>query len=206
MAADQNRDHHTAMPTIDRLAPALRRRLPRPLLTAAAVVAGLFGLTACDQGPSTVTPFMHPSGAFDFLVAATKNEGPLYLEIDGAPFVNGSGLADQVTAVMERALQARILHLTADRKAAEDPRFRLVLVFNPPDSGELLAFCERQPVGGPYQTEGRIDLRAGFCRGDDLIAAVDGWVEEVDGAEDQKFEQFMRQVVRDMFSRSRNDD
>jgi len=194
------------MPTTDRLAPTLRCRLPRSLLTTTAVVACLFGLTACDQGPSTVTPFMHPSGAFDFLVAATKNEGPLYLEIDGAPFVNGSGLADQVTTVMERALQARILRLTTDRDAAADPRFRLVLVFNPPDSGELLAFCEHQPVGGPYQTEGRIDLLAGFCRGDDLIAAVDGWVEEVEGAEDQKFEQFMRQVVRDMFSRSRNDD
>lgn len=194
------------MPTTDRLAPTLRRPLPRALLTAAAALAGLLGLAACDQGPSTVTPFMHPTGAFDFLIAATRNEGPLYLEIDGAPFVSGSGLEGKVTAVMERALQARILRLTTDRDAAEDPRFRLVLVFNPANSGELIAFCEQQPAGGPYQTEGRIDLRAGFCRGDDLIAAVDGWVEKVDGLEDQKFEQFMRQVARDMFSRNRNDD
>ena len=169
-------------------------------------LGGLLSLASCDEGPSTVTPFMHPTGTFDFLVAATRNEGPLYLEIDGMPFAEGGELEARVAQVMEKAVQSRVLRLTTDQDMAEDPRFRLVLVFNAENSGELFAFCREQPEGGPAQAEGRIELRAGFCRGDDLLAAVDGWAEEVAGPGDQKFEQLMRQVARDIFSRSGDDD
>ncbi|MPZ11315.1 MAG: hypothetical protein GEU89_14070 [Kiloniellaceae bacterium] len=190
-----------AMPLPHR--PASARGLPATL---PAVFAGLLALAACDQGPSTVTPYMHPSGSFDFLIAATRNEGPLYMEIDGDPFGEGEALESQVTAVMEKALQSRVLQLTTEQDAAEDPAFRLVLVFNSPNIGEVLAFCSRQPEGGPPTSAERIELRAGFCRGDDLLAAVDGWVEDAAGTADPRFEQLMRQVVRDLFTRRRSDD
>ena len=177
----------------------VRRALP-------AALAGLLAVAACDQGPATVTPYMHPSGSFDFLIAATRNEGPLYLEIDGDPFANGEDIESRVVSALEPALQSRVLRLTTDLDAAEDPAFRLVLVFNPPDSGELLAFCAQQPEGGPPAAADRIELRAGFCRGDDLLAAVDGWVEEATGPADRKFEQLMHQVARDLFARRRQDD
>ncbi len=171
-----------------------------------AALAGLLALAACDQGPATVTPYMHASGSFEFLIAATRNEGPLYMEIDGDPFAEGEALEARITAVMEQALQTRVLRLTTDQEAADDPSFRLVLVFNAPDSGELLAFCSQQPAGGPPAAADRIELRAGFCRGDDLLAAVDGWVEEATGPMDGKFEQLMHQVVRDLFARRRGND
>jgi hypothetical protein len=185
--------------------PSARRPHKFPRFTAVAAVAGLLALAACDQGPSTVTPFMHPSGSFNFLVSATRQDGPLYMEIDGEAFAHDDGLEDRVGAVIERAVQTRILRLTTDQGAAEDPHFRLVLVLNPPDKGELLAFCEEQPAGGPANPESRIDLRAGFCRGDSLIAAVDGWVEEVEGPGDPRVEQLLRQVARDLFSRAPKD-
>ncbi|MGD1878466.1 MAG: hypothetical protein ACFB13_13325 [Kiloniellaceae bacterium] len=183
--------------------PAGRYRRPgfRP-----AALAALLGLAACDEGPATVTPYMHANGTLEFLASATRGEGPLYLEINGTPFADGDTLDARVVAVMEQALQSRVLRLTTDREAAEDPEFRLVLVFNPPNSGELLAFCRRQPAGGPPQPEPRIDLRAGCCRGDDLLAAVDGWVEEADGPEDERFDQLMHQVIRDIFTRRRRDE
>ncbi|MEQ9609952.1 MAG: hypothetical protein RLN99_20020, partial [Kiloniellaceae bacterium] len=62
-----------------RLPCRLPRRLLRPLLPLAALAA----LPACDEGPATVTPYMHAAGTLDFLQAATRNEGPLYLEING---------------------------------------------------------------------------------------------------------------------------
>src|SRR3546814_17672435 len=108
----------------------------------------LLGLAACDQGPATVTPYRHPSGAFDFLVAATRNGGPLYLELAGDPFGTGEDLESHVVAAMEPALQSRVLRLTTDQDAAEDPAFRLALVFNPQGGGELFAFCASQPEGG----------------------------------------------------------
>src|SRR3546814_14078219 len=107
----------------------------------------LLGLAACDQGPATVTPYRHPSGAFDFLVAATRNGGPLYLELAGDPFGTGEDLESHVVAAMEPALQSRVLRLTTDQDAAEDPDFRLALVFNPQGGGELFAFCASQPEG-----------------------------------------------------------
>ena len=174
-------------------------RLPR--LAPAAPLAGLLALAACDQGPATVTPYRHPTGAFDFLVAATRGGGPLYLAIDGDPFGTGEDLESLVIAALEPALQSRELRLTTDQDAAEDPAFRLVLVFNPPDSGELMAFCASQPEGGPPASAERLELRAGFCNGDDLLAAVDGWVEEVQGPADARFEQLMHQVARDLFAR-----
>lgn len=178
------------------------RRLLRSLLPLAAMAT----LAACDEGPATVTPYMHAAGTLDFLAAATRNEGPLYMEIDGAPFTaEGDGLEARLIAVMERAVQARVLRLTTDQEAAEDPRFRLVVVFNPPGKGELQAFCAAQPEGGPPQAEARIDLRAGFCRGDDLLAAVDGWVVDASGSDDPRFEQLLYQVARDLFARRRND-
>jgi hypothetical protein len=104
-----------------------------------------------------------------------------------------------------------VLSLTTDQDAAEDPAFRLVLVFNPPDSGELMAFCASQPEGGSPEAEGaaaagRVELRAGFCNGDDLLAAVDGWVEEAQGPGDARFEQLLHQVARDLFARRQADD
>ena len=64
--------------------------------TAATALAGLLGLAACGRGPATVTAFMHPSGAFDFLIAATRNQGPLYLELDGSPFADDGGLETRI--------------------------------------------------------------------------------------------------------------
>lgn len=182
-------------------------RMTPPTMTAFPRLACLLLLTlaACDQGPATVTPYKHPSGTLDFLTAATRNGGPLYLEIDGDPFGSGEDLESLVTGTMEPALQTRMLRLTTDQEAAEDPDFRLVVVFNPQGGDHLMAFCESQPEGAPPVSAERIELRAGFCRGDDLLGAVDGWVEEAEGPDDPRFAQLMQQVVRDLFTRRQPD-
>jgi len=69
-----------------------------------------------------------------------------------------------------------------------------------------MAFCASQPEGGAPASAGRVELRAGFCNGDDLLAAVDGWVEEVQGPADARFEQLLHQVARDLFARRQADD
>src|SRR3546814_4179198 len=78
-------------------------------LALAALPAALLGLAACDRGPATVTLYMHPTGSFDFLIAATRNEGPLYMEIDGDPFATGEDLAGPIGAPMAQAVQTRVL-------------------------------------------------------------------------------------------------
>src|SRR3546814_1207004 len=102
----------------------------------------------------------------------------------------------------------RISDWSSDVCSSDLPDFRLALVFNPPGGGGLVAFCARQPEGGAAADPPpeRIELRAGFCRGDDLLAAVDGWVEAVSGPEDARFEQLLHQVVHDLFARRAQDD
>jgi hypothetical protein len=171
---------------------------------AAALLA--VGLAACDRGPATVTHYRHPSGGFDFLVAATRNRGALLVQVEGRPFGVAPDTETVVLTVLEEAVQSRVLRLTSDPGRAADPRFRLVLVFNPPQKGDILAFCRSTPRGGPPAAEGRVELRAGFCRGDDLLAGLDGWAEDAEGPDDPRFAQLLRQVGREAFSRRGGDD
>src|SRR3546814_1960227 len=94
----------------------------------------LLGLAACDQGPATVTPYRHPSGAFDFLLAATGNGGPLYLALACDPFGTGEDLESNVVAAMETARQRRVLRLSPDQDTDEDPDCLLPLVITPQGS------------------------------------------------------------------------
>src|SRR3546814_12784049 len=81
----------------------------------------LLGLAACDQGPATVTPYRHPSAAFDFLVAATRNGGPLYLALPGDPFGTGEALESHVVAALAPALQDTPPHPATHQAPTEDP-------------------------------------------------------------------------------------
>lgn len=182
------------MPDFHRLRPALLACL------------GLLSLAACDRGPATVTHYRHTAGTFDFLISATRNGGPLLLQVEGQAFEGGGDVVPQMTQVLQQALQSRELRLTTDPGAAEDPRFRLVIVFNPAAPGDALDFCEGPAAGGSPETVGRVDLRAGFCRDGKALAVIDGWAKELEGLEDERFAQLLRQVSRDVFSREGGDD
>src|SRR3546814_10458573 len=95
-------------------------------LALAALPAALLGLAACDRGPATVTLYMHPTGSFDSLIAATRNEGPLYMELDGEPFATGEDLEGPIGAAMEPAVQTRVQRLPTALDAADDPAFRQI--------------------------------------------------------------------------------
>src|SRR3546814_8063965 len=97
----------------------------------------------------------------------------------------------------------RISDWSSDVCSSDLPDFRLALVFNPQGGGELFAFCASQPEGGAAADPPpeRIELRAGFCCGDDLLAAVAGWVEAASGPEDASFEPLLHHVVHELFAR-----
>lgn len=182
--------------------PGVRR--PRLLLCLLGFLA--LGLGACDQGPATNTRFMHPSGALDFLVAATRNQGALHLEVRGAAFPGVPTAELPLVPVIEKAVQSRILKLTRTAATAENPRFRLLLLFNAPSSTEVLALCRGAPGGGPARSDGRVELLAAFCNGEQLVSAVHGWVEEAETPQGKRFEQLIRQTARDLFRDRRRDE
>ena len=182
-------------------------RAPRPVGRALGLIAIplLLLLSACDQGPATNTRFMHPSGARDFLIAATKSQGPLYVERSGAAFDPWPGGDEDLVRIMEKAVQWRVLTLTTEKAAAEDDRFKMLLVFNAPSTTKAFSLCEEEPRGGTARSDGRVEVLAAFCNESNLIAAVHGWVEEAEQPSSQRFEQLLRQVARDLFSKRERD-
>ncbi|NIA72122.1 hypothetical protein HBA54_26380 [Pelagibius litoralis] len=160
----------------------------------------MLAVSACDQGPATNTRFMHPSGAQEFLIAATRNQGPLHLEIHGQAFAASPALEALIAGTMEKAIQTRRLRVATEPSEAEDPRFKLLLLFNAPASTEVLALCKNQPDGGEARSDGRIEVLAAFCNGERLVSAVQGWVEEAEAPDSDRFQQLIRQVARDLFS------
>ena len=168
-------------------------------------IAFLLLLSACDEGPATNTRFMHPSGARDFLIAATKNQGPLYVELSGAAFDPWPGGDADLVRIMEKAIQWRVLTLTTERAAANDGRFKLLLVINAPSTTKAFTLCEEEPRGGAARSDGRVEILAAFCNESNLIAAVHGWVEEAEEPGSQRFEQLLRQIARDLFSKRERD-
>ena len=183
------------------------KRCARPMLAIPLLaIPLLLALGACEEGPATNTRFMHPSGARDFLIAATRNDGPLYLEVSGAAFAPWPDAGDSLAGIIEKAVQWRVLTIATDKAAAEDDRFKMLLVFNAPASTKAFTLCEAPPNGGAARADGRVELLAAFCNETSLIAAVHGWVEEADYPGSERFEQLIRQTARDLLSRRPRDE
>ncbi len=156
-------------------------------------------LAACDEGPATNTRFMHPSGSQEFLIAATRNQGALYLEVSGQAFAAASDLEADLAATIGTAIQSRVLTVTTDAATAENPNDRLLLLFNAPAATAILTICEDPAAGGPAQSDGRVEVLAAFCNGKRLISAVNGWAGNAEGPDSPRFRQLIRQTARDLF-------
>lgn len=169
---------------------------------AIAVVAGLavLAVAACDDGPASNQTYVHPAGSWSFMVAATR-DGPLLVEIHGVA-VDGDGPA-QVEAVLELmgdAIHRRGgLQFTADRAAAANPAYRVAWTFNAAAGLGSRQHCNGEGQGQPPQAEGRVEILATFCDEDRVLANVRGWVEDVQGLEDKRFQRLVKQVTRELF-------
>lgn len=177
----------------------LSKRRHAKLSGLVAILALTVALAACDEGPATNTRFMHPSGSLDFLAAATRNQGALYLEVSGQAFPGLPNPQSDLAATIGTAVQSRVLTLTTDATAAEDPNAKLLLLFNAPAATAVLSICEEPATGGPARSDGRVEILAAFCNGKRLVSAVNGWVEEADGPTSPRFQQLIKQTARDLF-------
>ncbi len=172
------------------------------LSTVAALL--LFGLAACDEAPTTVVRHLHSAGSLDFLIDATKNKGPLLLEISGSPYGESEGMVTRrVTAVLDNSLQIRPFTVTLLPGDADNASYHLRLVFNGPKKGQVKDRCTASAVGGSKAGE-RVDLEATFCRDGEVLSAVDGWIEKTQSVEDEKFAKLLHQVTKELFIKDAN--
>lgn len=159
----------------------------------------LAALTAgCGDGPATVSGTWRSPAAWSSLVYATSH-GPLLLEVHGSPFGDP---APEFRAAMATAMTNKVFGrptaFTADPQAAPQPRYRVVLAFNPPSDSDPHALCRGEVATAANPGE-RVTVQGAFCDGTALLASVQGWVAKVQGRDDRRFVQLIGQLTRELF-------
>jgi hypothetical protein len=164
-----------------------------PVLT----VLALLLVAGCEEGPSTQRTDLHAAGSLSFLADATRNGGPLLLQVSGDPYGGPpEALAVVLRALLEGALEKRPTRLTLEPGEAEDPAYRLRVTFNGGGLGAA-AHCRGEGRGGG--PEGRVEILASFCHQGRVLAGVKGWVEGTEHHGDARFERLIRQVALELF-------
>ncbi len=163
--------------------------LKRFLAFGAAAVSAL--ISACDDGPATVTGTWRSPAASSAMVHASAT-GPVFVEIHGDP---GGPL---VAEAMMGHLPGRPLAFTTDSSRASHPRIRVVLVFDPAAALAPSDLCAGTVAFGAREP-GRIALLAAFCDRTSVLASVQGWAKTQADPSDPRFRQLMGQTVRALF-------
>lgn len=170
----------------------LKRLLSLGAATLASVVSG------CGDGPATVAGTWRSPAAWSSMIYATS-KGPLLIEVHGDPFgQDAAGFRTQLAEAMTNQIFGRPTAFTADPERAPEPRYRVVLAFNAPDSTDARQLCTGRVATAAKGGE-RVAVLGAFCDGGTLLASVTGWVAKVDSPGDKRFRQLMGQVVRDLF-------
>ncbi|MBC7952037.1 MAG: hypothetical protein H7Z12_09510 [Rhodospirillaceae bacterium] len=161
--------------------------------------AGMAALVSgCGDGPATVAGTWRSPAAWSSMIYATS-KGPMLIEVHGDPFgLDAAGFRSQLAQVMTNQIMGRATAFTADPEAAPQPRYRVVLAFNAPDTADARHLCEGRIATAIAPSE-KVTVLGAFCDGGTLLASVRGWVVKVDGPDDKRFRQLISQVVRDLF-------
>ena len=134
---------------------------------------------------------------------ATRN-GAIRVEVEGDTF--GMPQEDFANLVVARMRAAYFRHeiFTRETSRATDPRFKVVMMFNPDPAVSGRALCEasRPYLPVPQTTT---TLLAAFCGGTEAISEVAGRViGGVAGPQDVKFAELVAKVTNSVFPKADN--
>jgi len=91
---------------------------------------------------------------------------------------------------------------TREASRATDPRYKIVMMFNPDPAVSGTALCAAaqpyQPV--PPPPGGRTSLLAAFCGGALALSETEGWA-PVSGVKDPKFAELITRVTNSLFAK-----
>lgn len=161
--------------------------------------AALAALTSgCGDGPATVAGTWRSPAAWSSMIYATS-AGPMLVEVHGDPFgQSAAAFRAAIATAMTNQLIGRATAFTSDPQQAPQPRYRVVLAFNPPADADAHHLCEGRIATAATPQE-RLTVLGAFCDGSTLLASVSGWVAKVDGSDDRRFRQLIGQLTRDLF-------
>lgn len=164
-------------------------------LGAAALTAMVAG---CGDGPATLAGTWRSPATWSSMVYATNN-GPMLIEVHGSPFGDPlPAFRAALAAAMTNKVFGRPTAFTADPEQAPQPRYRVVLAFNPPPDTDARALCEGR-VATAHGRQEKITVQGAFCDGTTLLASIQGRVAKVAGSDDPRFLRLIEQLTRELF-------
>ena len=167
-------------------------------LVAAAAVA-VAALTR--KRPASTVTYKHGPQVWDFFWFAVK-DGPILVEVDGNPFhIDAPALAERVAAAMQSAFSEPFVKFTASAQRAAHPDHRMIWTLHPAPGYDPNAVCgDHRPAAAPV-TGDRLEMRAAFCQGGRLLAAVHGWMPAAKaGPDSPTWRRLVAQMARQLVS------
>ena len=175
----------------------------RPSALHVLALALSLALAACEEAPQSRLIDMRSAGTMSFARAAAA-DGPFYLETIGTPFARGVALDGAVFARhVAEAFAQPSLRFTTVKAEAPQSDYRMVWVFDPPDSLQLDALCTGQATPGPTRRAEILQVAAAFCHQTRLFAVARGSVKRPVTGDEGPWRQLVQQIARHLVTDGR---
>jgi hypothetical protein len=163
-------------------------------------LAAVFVLAGC--GNVVVNdPYAHPRYVQDEELYAARG-GAIRVEVAGDTFgLPQEVFADRVVGIL-RDRYYRKGFFTREASRATDPRYRVVMMFNPHSavSGHALCAAAQPYQPAPRAPGERTSLLAAFCGGPEALSETNGWA-VISGPDDPRFTELVMAVANSVFPR-----
>ena len=167
-----------------------------------ALALGTAALLLASCGNVVVNdPYAHPKYVQDEELYAGRGGG-MRVEVAGDTFGQPyEAFADRVVGIMSRNYYRRGF-FTREASRMTDPRYRVVMMFNPHRavSGQALCAAPQPYQPAPRAPGERTSLLAAFCGGPDALSETNGWA-VISGPDDPRFVELVMAVANSVFPR-----
>lgn len=171
-----------------------------PHLRSYAAAAAVLALAGCSRVVTVYEPVSY-QGYYDGALEYAASKGELHTEVEGDPLgMPKDRFDDFVTRTMQGANFGPPVTYTTRHTERTRKQYKVVMLFNGPIHLTADELCAegRPPVRTGPLREG-VSLQAAFCEWNHALSQAEGVVYDVQGADDPKFRELVRQVTTSLF-------
>ena len=162
-------------------------------------LAGLAGLTACEDGPMVTKRYVDPQGTWYYLTYA-KTKGPILAKVEGRAFgQDAADIAGVVHDHMAAMLRGIRVSFTDDPARAGITDSYLRIAFGVPETWDGTKLCE-DPDAPPAQDPNldKVTVVGVYCDRTEAIAHAYGWA-RLDSPSDPGFGRMINGLSKSLF-------
>lgn len=166
------------------------------------IIAAVFlSTSACTVGNVRLTQQeispVYKAGEFAYAGAGRD----LRVVVAGNPFGGDQpSFAQAVTGYMQGNHWGQATNFTTNPGESARDSYHVVMLFNPPKTFPGIKLCREQPADLPREARnGGVVLFAAFCRRNESLTEIKGFIETADGPADPNFGDLVAQITNGLF-------